>query len=381
MNFKADSNQTNKCGHCGATENLMKCTKCSAAAYCSKKCQVSDWSTHKFICKVISKAESKANEMDAIGSIYKVAEKQGVIQVKMMMTHVGPVRSDDKEMPAGVPENFLFIHEGATKIAMLGGDKRMYGEREYKRLYDDLVSNEQEWIEVSVSNIISLNQLQFMVFWDFGQIIFAVQFFERFHNHNSAGDCAMVIEELAHVYYGRGDYESCGQVLDMHAKVLHCGKMHIARVGDDLYTQSFARAEYRANQIRFEMNLVLNNLSRNIPLFKELCQFEIMHKPSKEQHLCKSWRAMYKKCKSLDDLSDAMILKVIKEHSWAFKLFEVDSSHFQLRECGLCKKKETSLGEFMNCSRCKKVACCGRTCQKKHWKIHKSNCKAAPGGK
>ena len=78
----------------------------------------------------------------------------------------------------------------------------------------------------------------------------------------------MVIEELSHVYYGRGDYESCGQVLDMHAKVLHRGKMHIARAGDDKFTQSFVRAEYRTKQVMFETNLFLNNLSRNIPLFK-----------------------------------------------------------------------------------------------------------------
>ena len=152
MNFKADSNQTNKCGHCGATENLMKCTKCAAAAYCSKECQVSDWPTHKFLCKVISKVESKTNEVDAIGSVYKLAQKEGQV-VKLMMTHAGTFHSSAKEMPAGVPENFLFIHEAASKMAMLGGDKRMYGEREYKRLYDDLVANEHEWMEVSVSDI------------------------------------------------------------------------------------------------------------------------------------------------------------------------------------------------------------------------------------
>ena len=143
-------NQGDKCEHCGATENLMKCTQCSSAVYCSKECQIASWPGHKFFCKSISKARTKTCPLDVIGSTYKVAEKLGVRQVKMMMTHVGPVCSDAKEMPAGVPENFLLIHEAATKMAMLGAEKRMYGEREYKRVYDDLVANEQEWLEVSV---------------------------------------------------------------------------------------------------------------------------------------------------------------------------------------------------------------------------------------
>ena len=159
MSDSGNSSQTDKCEHCGATENLMKCTKCSTAVYCSKNCQIAHWPKHKMFCKIASemksKVKSKADEMDAIGSVYKVAEKQGVRAARLLMTHAGDFLSDEKEMPAGVPENFLFIHEAATKMAMLGGEKRMYGEREYKRLYDDLVANEQEWMEVSVSNIIS----------------------------------------------------------------------------------------------------------------------------------------------------------------------------------------------------------------------------------
>jgi hypothetical protein len=66
------------------------------------------------------------------------------------LTHAGCFTSDENEMPAGVPDNFLFIHEASTKFAMLGEAKRMYGEYEYKKLYDDLVANEGEWMEVSV---------------------------------------------------------------------------------------------------------------------------------------------------------------------------------------------------------------------------------------
>ncbi|KAL7428786.1 hypothetical protein ACHAXM_001410 [Skeletonema potamos] len=91
-------------------------------------------------------------------------------------------------MPAGVPDNFLFIHEASTKFAMLGEAKRMYGEYEYKKLYDDLVANEGEWME----------------------------FFAHLANRTHAGDCAMVLQPLTRIYFDRGNHDACGEVLEMH---------------------------------------------------------------------------------------------------------------------------------------------------------------------
>lgn len=94
---------------------------------------------------------SKTSPLDALGIMYKEAQKQGVPASRLVGTHAGYINTADKEMPAGVPQNFVFIHEASTKMAMLGEGKRMYGEREYIRLYDDLVAKEHEWMEVSVS--------------------------------------------------------------------------------------------------------------------------------------------------------------------------------------------------------------------------------------
>jgi hypothetical protein len=69
---------TLKCRNCGGTKNLMKCTSCSSAAYCSKNCQTADWPIHKMFCKMFSKVESAKNELVALGTIYKACQKQGV---------------------------------------------------------------------------------------------------------------------------------------------------------------------------------------------------------------------------------------------------------------------------------------------------------------
>jgi MYND finger len=42
------------CGQCGSVENnnkFKKCGKCKNVRYCSKECQIKDWSVHKLKCK------------------------------------------------------------------------------------------------------------------------------------------------------------------------------------------------------------------------------------------------------------------------------------------------------------------------------------------
>ena len=40
-----------RCCHCKIEkENLRRCAKCNNACYCSKECQVADWSRHKLLC-------------------------------------------------------------------------------------------------------------------------------------------------------------------------------------------------------------------------------------------------------------------------------------------------------------------------------------------
>ena len=61
------------------------------------------------------------------------------------------------------------------------------------------------------------------------------------------------------------------------------------------------------------------------------------------------------------------------EHSAGFSdPFQGSASHRD-QECAFCHSKRETL---KRCLGCKKVFYCGKMCQKKHWKKHKTDCKS-----
>jgi len=58
------------CQCCGKAEKrvgkLKSCTRCKAAFYCSKECQVKDWPSHKKICKKAAAIEPRTGPYDLV---------------------------------------------------------------------------------------------------------------------------------------------------------------------------------------------------------------------------------------------------------------------------------------------------------------------------
>jgi hypothetical protein len=46
------------CGICSESENARTCSKCHFISYCSRECQVVDWTTHKINCSHLSEVGS-----------------------------------------------------------------------------------------------------------------------------------------------------------------------------------------------------------------------------------------------------------------------------------------------------------------------------------
>ena len=227
----------------------------------------------------------------------------------------------------------------------------------------------------------------------------------------------MVLEKLADTYYGRKDYEACGQVLDMQEKVLdHC-KRHSSVPGAAYELMSFCeKTEFHMLSTRHSLNEKVGRHEENIPIFRKLYEYEATHDiPPQHKvntHLWKSSASLYNvtsrqnsdiNVNSIRGLSDQTILKVLMStietervvrsldpnlskalDDHAEKMTEKDfgsrkereerKSNVQLLACGHCGMLESSLGEFKTCNKCKQVAYCGPRCQQKHWKKHKKKC-------
>jgi hypothetical protein len=50
-------------------DNLLKCSKCRKATYCSRNCQVNHWSHHKSVCKLVCESYTVEIKMSETQSL------------------------------------------------------------------------------------------------------------------------------------------------------------------------------------------------------------------------------------------------------------------------------------------------------------------------
>jgi len=69
------------CNHCKKEESLFQCAACNRTRYCSRKCQASDWRSHKQECKKKDNWEPKHKCGDcAIIQVKVRSEKKAEIE-------------------------------------------------------------------------------------------------------------------------------------------------------------------------------------------------------------------------------------------------------------------------------------------------------------
>lgn len=81
--------------------------------------------------------------------------------------------------------------------------------------------------------------------------------------------------------------------------------------------------------------------------------------------------------------SDFLLLKCRKmndDEIWSF-LRKIDSRYDIPIACIYCGAFQRATEKHNQCSRCSNALYCSKECQKKHWKIHKLECKKGPPGK
>ena len=100
------------CSKCSKPdEKLLLCARCQTVRYCSKECQVSDWSTHKLKCvapgtavaatqpKTATADPAAASKKGAKGAIVEGSSRAEAL--KALKAAIGPMAGDSKGKSRG----------------------------------------------------------------------------------------------------------------------------------------------------------------------------------------------------------------------------------------------------------------------------------------
>jgi len=95
----------------GKGTKLLLCSKCQAAHYCSKECQVDHWPKHKFLCQEMVASSAEAVEDDMVNEYELLAQWKTKSALLMTMASASTLtRSQMKEQPPSfvIAMNFSF---------------------------------------------------------------------------------------------------------------------------------------------------------------------------------------------------------------------------------------------------------------------------------
>jgi len=112
---------------------------CISLEDCSKECQKAHWPRHKLFCN------AKFEERKRGKNVVKGEEPKEVT-----ITHLGPVVNigEGPILPQGVPLGLPIVRKAIYELMSHRIENVQYGEKAYMNVYNDVVQNEEGWLEV-----------------------------------------------------------------------------------------------------------------------------------------------------------------------------------------------------------------------------------------
>ena len=367
---------SNRCSFCQELckekKDLYQCARCGVFAYCGEECQAKDWARmHHKMCKAIAfKKACAAEDDDGRAPIVSVSYS--------CRGYIFP----GKQIPDGIPYNFGIFQVAERYISSMPKDEsrpieaserqmkcRKYiflGEVHYMAFYNDLIIHTEEWVD----------------------------FFSHWSHCDYVSGACQVLLGLIDINLERGEYEFCGEVLEVASEISLTYKLlgdlhaaHFQKTELDKKIKDSLSIEYYLKTKRSQINIKLERYKENTPLFRDLCAFEADLDNStvvlfgEGMHL-KSLQTIVRElthsrvptnAEEISSVPDATVIVSMEAFRLVTDAGDRCREDTKLLECGHCNQQETALGEFKVCQRCNE-AYCGKVCQKSAWNSHKKVC-------
>ena len=111
------------------------------AVYCSETCQREHWPTHKTsVCDKVVEQKKECRKQLSGDNPFDISN-----------THAGPaimVNLGEMTLPPGVPKGLRQLRMAVMEMSCHIVHKE-YGESSYREFYDELLQEENDWMEVS----------------------------------------------------------------------------------------------------------------------------------------------------------------------------------------------------------------------------------------
>jgi hypothetical protein len=192
-----------------------------------------------------------------------------------------------------------------------------------------------------------------------------------------------ILGTLATIQRSRGDLQDAQQTIQVYTKVLNVYQGMCDRCTVQEQKDCCEILTYKHDLVVSNTYQQLQLKDKCLPHFRRAVEYELRHVDLEDQQFafvvpyCLGANNPKYNPLTIPKFRDVSDSKVWKCLMTSLEVEETGNDDVlpKVSRCIGCNQDEPIKGDFMNCSACKNALYCSVACQRKHWKVHKQECR------